>query len=231
MFSVLASYEKANENQTKYIILKKPTIEKRQNESPIDEFSTVNDISVSNNESNENSTIATSTETFIALDSSTEAIANQTENNSIVTDSPTEVTTVLETETESIVLSTEITLEELPATESELVTVEPEPTSQETEPISLEPETTSLEPETISPEPETIPSQPDTISPEPEVTSLEPETTIDPKYRNETLELYIENFMRNNPSAIKYTSPEFPVPYRENLNITWRYVSYFLTSN
>ncbi|KAG4076941.1 hypothetical protein HA402_015928 [Bradysia odoriphaga] len=43
---------------------------------------------------------------------------------------------------------------------------------------------------------------------------------IDPKYRNETFELYLEEFMKKNKFARVYKSPGFPGPYAENLNCT-----------
>lgn len=52
-----------------------------------------------------------------------------------------------------------------------------------------------------------------------------PDTDIDPKYRNETFDLYLEEFMKNNPSAEVYKSPGFPAPYAENLNCTLRFVN------
>lgn len=51
-----------------------------------------------------------------------------------------------------------------------------------------------------------------------------PETSIDPKYRNVTFDLYFEEFMRNNPLATVYKSPGFPGPYAANLNCTLRFV-------
>lgn len=50
------------------------------------------------------------------------------------------------------------------------------------------------------------------------------ETAIDAKYRNETFDLYFEEFMKRNPSAQIYKSPGFPGPYAANLNCTLRFV-------
>lgn len=51
-----------------------------------------------------------------------------------------------------------------------------------------------------------------------------PQVYEDPKYKNETFDLKLAEFMKKNPLAKVYKSPGFPDPYAENLNCTLRCV-------
>lgn len=146
-----------------------------------------------------NESEATSLEPEVTTPSSIESATNETETTPEEPEVTTPSTTVSSTN------ETEVTSEEPEVTTASII----DSSTNETETTSQEQETSST---TISPTSES------------EVTSQVPETTIDPKYRNETFELYLEQFMRNNPSAVKITSPGFPAPYGNDLDVTFRFV-------
>lgn len=153
------------------------------------------------------------TSTYNATDSTD--TSDDGENTETFTDDATEVITVEVTDivtdvvTESIMEeSTENNMEESTANNAE------ESTAKEAESTT----TTTTELPTTTTTAELLTTPIDILCPQIE------ESEIDPKYRNETFYLYLEEFRKKNPLAEIYKSPGFPGPYAENLNCTLRFV-------
>lgn len=221
--------------------MKQETIEETENESIIEEIvdlPTINntEITVPLSESLENSESTSTTETFTVLDISTESTLNDTEISANVTDDLAEDTTVVDSTSDNDIDnstfnatdSTDVdgekteTFTEVINTEdvSELITDATELNTEEiTVNITETPTPTVTEAESTTTTTTELPTTPiDILCPQ------IPETDIDPKYRNETFDLYLEEFMKKNPLAKIYKSPGFPAPYAENLNCTFRFV-------
>lgn len=230
------------------VLLKQETIAESKNETKteqkVDESSTENvEITVSLNGSD----IAPTT--VVVSDLSTAALLNETDPNVGELEDLTLATTALDSGNNSTYNATEFA-----AVDGDTETTAPYlPTASadaqllnETTPIDLSKTTTDPDNETIASEettntpdvtisssdvavketdPDTTSTATTTESPTTPVDILCPQVEADPKYRNETFELYLEEFMKKNPLAKVYKSPGFPGPYAENLNCTLRFVN------
>lgn len=225
------------------VLLKQETIAESENETKteqkVDESSTENvEITVSLNGSD----IAPTT--VVVSDLSTAALLNETDPNVGELEDLTLATTALDsgnngtynaTESAEVVGDTETTAPYLPTASADAQLL------NETTPVDLSKTTTDPDNETIASEettntpdvtisssdgavketdPDTTSTTTTTESPTTPVDILCPQVEADPKYRNETFELYLEEFMKKNPLAKVYKSPGFPGPYAENLNCT-----------
>lgn len=231
VISVRASCEQSTEISLEQAILEETETELEENVDSSNSGDN-SEITVPLNESLENSESTSPSEPFVVSDSST--TLNDTEVSDNSTYNATDSTVIDGEKTEMFtegVNTTEISTVEV----SEIITVEATDVVTDESTVHTTEELTEkmTEESTIK---EVVTESTTTTTTELPTTPIDilcpyiPDTEIDLKYRNETFDLYMEEFMRKNPLARIYKSPGFPGPYAENLNCTLRFVGRFLTS-
>ncbi|XP_037046433.1 uncharacterized protein LOC119081536 [Bradysia coprophila] len=217
------------------VLLKQETIAESANETKteekVDESATESsEITLALNGSDLASTTA------VVSDVSTSALGNETDHNASEVEDLTLATTALDIDNNDIYNATT----DNTTVDGDTETTTPYLSTGNTEPVNatitdVTENTTNATDETTNTDETTISSSevtaketvPDTTTttemPTTPIDILCPqveEADIDQKYRNETFELYLEEYMKKNPLAKVYKSPGFPGPYAENLNCT-----------